>query len=175
VRGAPPAPRRSQHFLRPDVARRFVAGAGVGADDLVLDLGAGTGVLTFLLADRAGRVVAIERDPKLARRLARRAPANVSVHERDIATMWFPRRPFRVVANLPFAGANAVVRRLLATESLVGADLIVELGVARRWAERSTRCVVVCRLRPSAFVPEPACDAAVLRLRRSPGYHETRW
>lgn len=133
----------------------------------MLDLGAGNGALTFLLASRAGRVVAIERDPKLARRLARRVPANVSVHERDLHDLRLPRRPFRVVANLPFAGANEVVRRLLAPSvPLVGADLIVQLGAARRWAERSGRCQLVRRVPPSSFVPAPSCDAAVLRIRR---------
>ncbi len=165
--GAPQSTPLGQHFLRPEVARRFVARAGVGPDDLVLDLGAGTGALTFPLAARAARVVAVERDPKLARRLARRAPPNVSVHQRDLGDLWLPRRPFRVVANLPFAGSNAVVRALLARGvPLVGADLIVELGTARRWVERSARCTLVCTLPASAFVPSPRCTAAVLRIRR---------
>jgi 23S rRNA (adenine-N6)-dimethyltransferase len=157
---------RGQHFLRPDVARQLVAAAGVRPDDLVLDLGAGTGVLTALLAARAARVVAIERDPKLARRLARRMPANVSVHERDLADLWLPHRPFRVVANLPFAGSNRVIRRLLARGvPLLGADLVVELGVARRWIERSPRCSITRRLDRTCFVPPPSVDAAVLRIR----------
>lgn len=160
---------RGQHFLRSDVARRFVAHAGIGAGDLVFDLGAGTGTLTVLLAVRADRVVAVERDPKLARRLARRVDGfdNVSVHVREIAAIHLPHRPFRVVANLPFSGSNAVVRRLLDSRlALLGADLIVELGVARAWARRSPRCEVVCRLAPDAFVPAPGCEAAVLRIRR---------
>jgi 23S rRNA (adenine-N6)-dimethyltransferase len=158
---------RGQHFLRPEIARRVVAHAGVGPDDLVLDLGAGTGALTLPLAGVAGRVVAIERDAKLARRLARRAPANVTVHERSIESSWLPRRPFRVVANLPFAGSNAVVRRLLARGvPLMGADLVVELGVALRWQSSDPRrCSVACVLPSSAFVPPPSCRAAVLQIR----------
>jgi 23S rRNA (adenine-N6)-dimethyltransferase len=133
----------------------------------VLDLGAGTGALTLLLASRAARVVAIERDPKLVRRLVRRMPANVSVHERDLGDLWLPHRPFRVVANLPFAGSNDVIRRLLARGvPLLSADLVVELGVARRWVERSSRCTIARRLDPTCFVPPPTVQAAVLRIRR---------
>lgn len=158
---------RAQHFLRPEIARRFVARAGVGPNDLVLDLGAGTGALTLPLAGLAERVVAVERDPKLARRLARRAPPNVSVHQRDLRDIWLPRRPFRVVANLPFTGSNDVIRRLLGRGvPLLGADLIVELGVARRWTERSAHCSIVSTVPPASFVPPPRCTAAVLRIRR---------
>ena len=131
----------------------------------MFDIGAGTGALTLLLAARAHRVVAIERDPKLVRRLLRRVPENVSVYEGDARYMLLPKRPFRVVANLPFAGANEVVRMLLAPGvPMTGADLIVQLGAARRWATRSSRCEIVCRLPASSFVPEPRCDAAVLRI-----------
>ena len=156
---------RGQHFLRPDLAHRIVDAAGVGPHDLVLDLGAGTGALTLLLARRAERVVAVERDAKLARQLTRRAPDNVSVHVYDLRDLRLPHRPFRVVANLPFAGANEVVRRLLRAEHLQSADVIVELGAARGWTARSTRCSISRRVPASSFLPAPRCDAAVLRIR----------
>ena len=62
-----------QHFLAGGwLAAELVEQAGIGADDLVLEIGAGTGVLTEALARRAGRVVAVEYDPRLAERARRR-------------------------------------------------------------------------------------------------------
>jgi hypothetical protein len=70
---------------RPELGQRFLAGgrlaaelveqAGVGAGDLVVEIGAGTGVLTEALARRAGRVVAVEVDPRLAARVQARLDA----------------------------------------------------------------------------------------------------
>jgi 16S rRNA A1518/A1519 N6-dimethyltransferase RsmA/KsgA/DIM1 with predicted DNA glycosylase/AP lyase activity len=58
-----------QHFLAGGrLAAELVEQAGVGSGDLVVEIGAGTGVLTEALARRAGRVVAVECDPRLAER-----------------------------------------------------------------------------------------------------------
>ena len=66
-----------QHFLAGGwLAAELVEQAGIGAGDLVVEIGAGTGVLTEALARRAGRVVAVEYDPRLAER-ARSAAGRV--------------------------------------------------------------------------------------------------
>ena len=81
-------------------------------------------------------------------------------------------RPFRVVGNLPFAGANAVLRRLLhPSVPLERADVIVELGCARGWVS-DTRWLgrhdlwVAARVPRTSFAPAPSRDAAVLVVRR---------
>ena len=180
-RSAPaPARARSQHFLRTrTLAAELVRDAAVGPDDLVLDLGAGTGRLTEELARTARRVIAVELDPALARRLAGRW-ANVEVVEGDAAVATLPREPFRVVANIPFARTNDLLRRLLddPRTPLVRADLVVERGVAQKRAAVWPSTVlgaswgawyafaVTRRLSEASFVPPPTVAAGVLRIER---------
>jgi 23S rRNA (adenine-N6)-dimethyltransferase len=165
---------RAQHFLRSSaLAAELVRAAGIGAADLVYDLGAGTGVLTRALAHTGARVVAVERDPALAADLRRRFD---HVVEDDILRIPLPCEPFCVVANLPFCDGTAILRRLLDPRaSLVRANVIVEWGLAAKrtavWP--STRLSVewgawfdlslVRRLPRSCFAPPPNVDAAVMR------------
>jgi 23S rRNA (adenine-N6)-dimethyltransferase len=103
----------------------------------VLDIGAGTGALTGPLVRAGARVVAVELHPRRADELARRFGASrVTVVRADVTELRLPRRPFKVVANPPFAATTAVLKRLLAAHSrLVRADVVVPLHVARRWTE----------------------------------------
>ena len=128
-----------QHFLAGGwLAAELVEQAGVGAGDLVVEIGAGTGVLTEALAQRAGRVVAVEYDPRLAERARARLAGypNVRVLTADARTLRPPRAPFRVVANLPFGATAAMLRRLLGDprSRLERADLILQEQAARRYA-----------------------------------------
>ena len=104
-----------QHLLRSPLADELAAAAGIAGGDLVVEIGAGTGRLTAPLAERAGHVIAIEVDPRLARLLRRRfqGDARVTVVEADGLAAAFPACPFRVVANLPFAITTPMLRRLL--------------------------------------------------------------
>jgi 23S rRNA (adenine-N6)-dimethyltransferase len=149
-----------------------------------VEIGAGTGVLTLALARRAGRVLAIECDPRLAATARRRlaVQGNVTVVTADALRVPLPRRPFRVVANLPFGSTEAILRRLLddPRSPLQRADLIVQEEAARRYAAatpatpRTIRWGVWYELRvhrrlPAAcFRPPPRVAAAVLVARRRP-------
>jgi len=172
-----------QHFLAEGwLAAELVEQAGVGAGDLVVEIGAGTGVLTEALARRAGRVVAVECDSRLAERTRARLGGygNLRVVTADALTIPLPRRPFRVVANLPFGVTAAVLRRLLGDPRtpLERADLIVQEQAARRYAAdrpgssellRWGTCYQLAagrRLGPGCFRPPPRVAAKVLVARR---------
>jgi len=172
-----------QHFLAEGwLAAELVEQAGVGAGDLVVEIGAGTGVLTEALAQRAGRVVAVERDPRLAERTRARLAGygNLRVVTADALTIPVPRRPFRVVANLPFGATAAMLRRLLGDPRtrLERADLIVQRKAARRYAAARPGSPELIRwgtryefgtgrrLGPGCFRPPPRVEATVLVARR---------
>ena len=93
---------RGQHFLRSSrLAAALVREAGVAQDDLVVDVGAGTGVLTRALLETGARVVAVERDASLAVGLRARFGSDISVVEADVLDWRLPTEPFAIVANLP--------------------------------------------------------------------------
>jgi 23S rRNA (adenine-N6)-dimethyltransferase len=160
----------------------IVAEAAVESNELVLDLGAGSGRLTAALAERGARVRAIELDPRWAAALRTRfagAP-NVEIVEADFLGVPLRDEPFRVVANLPFHLTTSVLRRLLDGPStrLERADVLVEWEVARKralcwpstllnvvWGARF-ELTVVRRVPAACFEPRPEADAGVLRIVR---------
>jgi 23S rRNA (adenine-N6)-dimethyltransferase len=166
------------HRLNSRWAERLVEDAGVRPGDLVLDVGAGSGALTAPLLQRGARVIAFELHPTRAQELrCKFADANVVVVRADGGNIRLPRRPFRVVANPPFAISVALLRRLTASGSrLERADVIVPWHLAERWvsgkAPGSGRwneefyCSVGRPLPRSAFTPPPPNGVAVLIIQR---------
>jgi 23S rRNA (adenine-N6)-dimethyltransferase len=150
----------------------------------VLDLGAGSGAITAALAATGARVIAVERDPRLAARLRRRFDGDglVRVVETDLRTIPFPRRDFLIVASPPFSLTTALCERLLSDPvlPLAGAELIVQREAARWLASTRPRdartawwgaCYQIQLnrvLSPASFTPPPSVSAAWLSVRPRP-------
>jgi 23S rRNA (adenine-N6)-dimethyltransferase len=173
--GRPTARPSGRHHLRLPDAHALVAAAGIRPGDFVLDLGAGHGAMTEALRDAGARVLAVELDRRALAVLHDRFAGDdhVTVVDRDIGTLRFPHRPFRVVANLPFAITSITLRRLLdPRHGLTRADLVVQRGAAVAWASEPRRRTPLARrhfdlrlgptVRAARFVPAPSVDAAVL-------------
>ena len=171
------------HQLDPEWAARLVAATGVRPDELVLDVGAGTGALTAPLVAAGARVIAIELHPVRAAALRRRFGDRVIVVRADATDLRLPTRPFRVVANPPFGVTTALLKRLLHPGSrMVRADLVLDGRVARRWTQsgapgagrwmRDFDAALGPTVPRRAFRPPPPIDARLLTVTRSraPGF-----
>jgi len=150
----------------------------------VLDLGAGGGAITARLAEAGARVIAVERDPRMAARLRRRfaGEPNVRVVEADLRQVKLPRREFLVVANPPFSLTTALCRRLLADPSvrLAAAELIIQDGAARwlanpwprdaetAWWTARYEVRLASRVSAASFTPPPRVAAARVSIRPRP-------
>ncbi len=177
TRGAP-----GQHFLRSSrLAAELVGEAGIAPGERVVDIGAGTGVLTSALVDAGAEVTALEADPALAVVLRRRfAGRAVTVVEVEASRWAWPRSAFAVVSNLPFTGSGAILGSLLRdpASGLARADVIVQWEFAEKHAAvwpTTLRSAywrawfdvdITARLARTSFSPAPGVDAAMLRIVR---------
>jgi 23S rRNA (adenine-N6)-dimethyltransferase len=127
----------SRHRLRSAAAaERIVAATGLAPPALILEAGAGDGRLTRAIARRAGRVIAVEIDPTEHARLVS-AVADLP-HVRpvlgDFLTLPLPRKPYHVIANLPFSLTAETLRRLALGPTPPGTmHLVLDHPAALQW------------------------------------------
>lgn len=117
--------RLDQNFLRsPKLALFLIGHSNIKKRDLVIDIGAGSGVITSALAKRCKKVIAVEKDADTAKRLrenlARQNISNVEIFEGDFREMKLPDEPYKVFANPPFSLSAEVFYKLLNLENLDG-------------------------------------------------------
>ncbi|GAB2874687.1 16S rRNA (adenine1518-N6/adenine1519-N6)-dimethyltransferase [Lentzea nigeriaca] len=146
--GIRPTKKLGQNFVHdPNTVRKIVAAADLTPDDTVLEVGPGLGSLTLALLPNAKRVVAVEIDPPLAKRLPQTAreldPENADklhvvlkdamrVTSDDLAAA-----PTAIVANLPYNVAVPVVLHLLNELPTLKKGLVmVQAEVADRMAAK---------------------------------------
>jgi len=190
--------RRNKSNIRPNLlmGQRFLVSRSVGAkiiasarlepNDTVLEIGSGRGELTMGLARAAGRVIAVEKDPRLIailrQRLARQGVRNITLIHGDIlkilASGSITSNPYKVVANIPYYLTSRLIRKLLEAEHPPEEILLmVQREVAERIAAEPPRMnlsglAVQAYGRPEilfwvpaeAFRPRPKVDSAFIRI-----------
>lgn len=145
-----------------DVIERL---AELTSDDVVLEIGAGPGLLTARLANTARYVHAVEIDPRLEERLteALAGQNNVSVHfvdalHLDLHALSPP--PGKVVANLPYGIAATVILRTI--EELPDVQQWVVM-VQREVGERLAATPATAAYGAPSVLVQLACDVRLLR------------
>jgi len=173
-----------QHWLDDQTALEAIcAAAELQPDDVVLEIGPGAGALTALLAQKAGRVVAVELDERLAAELTARVRAdNLQVVLQDILTFDFTSLPagYKVVANIPYYLTGKLLRVLSQTPNPPGAAvLLVQKEVAERVAAAPGAMSILSitvqfywqanlgrLVEAKLFTPPPKVDSQILILQR---------
>ena len=121
-----------QHFLKsPKFALMLIGHSNIRKNDIVVEIGAGSGVITTALSKRCKLVYAIEPDHETAEQLRanlkRFGAENVIVIEKDFRDVELPAEPFKVFANPPFRHSAEIFYKLLNLENQDGK--IVEKGM----------------------------------------------
>lgn len=187
--GIHPAKHLGQHFLvDPNITRKIVHLAGIGAEDAVVEIGAGTGTLTAELAATGAIVVAYEIDDALAPVLDE-VLTGTEVDVRyadagrvDLAADLDPSRKWSMVANLPYSvGTPLVLDALRRVPQIVRFVVMVQLEVGERLVARpgvgayGLPSVVVgihgrgrieFKVPPQVFLPQPNVGSAVVVIDR---------
>lgn len=188
-----PTKKWGQNFvIDPNTVRRIADLAHLTADDVVLEIGPGVGSLTLALLERAGSVIAVEIDPRLADRLPKtvqeQAPehaAHLTVITADaLSVTELPEEPTALVANLPYNVAVPVLLQMLATFPTIRSTVVmVQREVAERLcAEPGSRVYGVPSLKArwygsvdyagtigrTVFWPAPHVDSGLVRITAQP-------
>ena len=182
--------RYGQHFLIDRaVLEREADYADLRKTDSVLEIGAGDGRLTEVLAARAGKVYAVERDPKLARILRSRRLGNVEVIEGDILSIELPKFD-KVVSNIPYYLSTPITFLLLENLNWKVAVLTYQKEFGERLAAKpgsknysrisafvSSRCEVeILETVPrEKFRPVPKVDSVIVRMVPDPKDYRINW
>ncbi|MDA1190788.1 MAG: 16S rRNA (adenine(1518)-N(6)/adenine(1519)-N(6))-dimethyltransferase RsmA [Candidatus Poribacteria bacterium] len=187
--------RLGQHFLHDEnVLARIVNATGITPDSTILEIGAGTGMLTRLLSENAGQVVAVEVDDdllpyliELARERGNLKIAHADFLKADLAEMLADYEiapPIPVVGNLPYYITTPILEHLIDQRGLwTSATVMVQDEVAKRFCALpgTPECGAISvylhyyceleylfRVGMGSFTPSPRVRSAVVRLTARP-------
>jgi 16S rRNA (adenine1518-N6/adenine1519-N6)-dimethyltransferase len=181
-----------QHFLVDGEVLEFITSAAeISPDDLVVEVGPGLGILTEALAKKAGGVIAIELDDRLAALLKKTLASfkNVTIVNDDVLNiepeelLKRQKSPlYKVVANLPYYITSPVLRHFLTASAKPGVMVVmvqqeVAEAIAAQPGDMSLLSVsvqfygrpeIVRRVPAESFYPAPEVDSALLRIELYP-------
>lgn len=187
----PPLKALSQNFLRHEsLARNLVEKIPLAASDSVVELGAGRGAMTFLLAEKGTRLLAVEIDAghcaELKEKVKQGVQKNIEVIHSDLLKAdwneWFDWAggPFTIVGNLPYHISTPILFKIIENRSLLKAAYVMlqKEVAARLLAKPGTKeygvitiligyyagVRSVMNLSPGCFSPKPKVSSTFIEL-----------
>ncbi|MDD2656549.1 MAG: 16S rRNA (adenine(1518)-N(6)/adenine(1519)-N(6))-dimethyltransferase RsmA [Patescibacteria group bacterium] len=176
-----PSKKYGQNYLMTKIYIDKMLEAGeINKDDLVVEVGPGFGVLTFALAEKAGKIVSFEIEQKLREYWEDNALENLEIiwgnALEKFSSLQSQYKKYKVVANLPYQITSAILRMFLELENKPESMVImVQKEVAQRiTAKKGDMSVlaisvqyygqpkVVAKVTKGNFWPSPKVDSAVL-------------
>ena len=181
-----------QHFLtNQGVLRKIVGAIGPMPGDIIVEVGAGRGVLTAALAEKAGRVIALEKDARLIPGLKETMPTNVEVVHADVLSVDFRgildktrAAALRLAGNIPYSISSPLLFRVLDDrECFTDVAFLMQKEVAERVAagpgtksyaplgillQNEFEPRIAFTVAPGSFSPPPKVQSALLTLHRRP-------
>ena len=178
-----------QHWLKDEaVLQKIVQSAEIKPDDLVVEIGPGTGNLTFFLGQTGAQILAIEKDFSLIERLNNRLKRfkNIKIVQADARFFYYDftalkkANDWKLVANLPYNITSFFLRQILTLKNPPSKTiLMVQKEVAQKIvapAGNSQRSIftLFCLLAGKSrilffvgkelFLPSPKVDSAVIEI-----------
>lgn len=173
----------SQNFLKDrGLIKHLVRASGVSWNDTVLEIGAGSGMITECLVSTSKKVIAIEIDEELFSGLSMTFGKNdgVELILGNFLELKLPSEPYKVFSNIPFSITSEIVKKLLFSSNPPSAcNLIVQKEVAEKLLCNQRKNSMLSILffpwfdikvshvfRRSDFRPAPDVDLCMLRITR---------
>jgi 16S rRNA (adenine1518-N6/adenine1519-N6)-dimethyltransferase len=181
-----------QHFLANEgILRKIVGVIDPQPADVIVEIGAGKGVLTAALAEKAGRVIAVEKDDQLIPGLRERMPPNVEIVHGDILRVDLESilkqagvAALRLIGNVPYSISSPLLFRVLDRHALLSdCVFLLQKEVAERVTagpgtksyaplgillQNEFEARIAFTVAPGSFSPPPKVQSALLTLRRRP-------
>ncbi|MDO8668721.1 MAG: 16S rRNA (adenine(1518)-N(6)/adenine(1519)-N(6))-dimethyltransferase RsmA [Candidatus Buchananbacteria bacterium] len=181
-----PTKSKGQNFLfDQNVMEKIIQSAKLGPKDVVLEIGPGLGVLTDDLIKQSGQVTAVELDKKLIYFLRKKyaSAPNLKIIEGDILKLNIStldlKRPYKIVANLPYNITSNFIRNFLETENPpIEMIIMIQKEVAQRIVAKKGEMSllslsvqfyaepkILFEVSRNSFWPSPQVDSAVISLK----------
>ncbi len=173
-----------QHYLVDEAALEAIVTSGkLEKEELVVEIGAGIGVLTEELLKAGARVKTIEFDKRVIPLLNAYVDAahwgdKLDVIEGNALDVPFPEEPYKVIANIPYHITSPLLRHMFleSPRSPTSATLLIQREVAERICDPDDSGLltvvvslfgkpsIVRHVPPSSFMPPPAVDSSVMHI-----------